>query len=476
MLKHRAEQIQITIRIVDILICVLAFLSAYYLRYSANGAFFGNTGGDVPLESFSWLLAAGIVMHTMTYAYFGFYESIRSKSISQIILMVLKAFSVEFFVLGSLVFLVQAKETSRYFFFLFLGINHLLSLGLRVGAWTALSTARQLGYNFRQVLIVGTGQNALKVIRSLKKNSRRGYIACGILSERENDDTKELDGVPVLGRQSDLASLSRRITIDEVFFAPEQIEAGSLSEQMQTCEEIGIPVRFSLSVFEHPNSKVRFAVMDNIPFLTFYRHMYTPFEAFSKRCLDIVISLVGLGITSLLFPWIAFRIKQESPGPVFFRQTRVGENGRTFLCYKFRTMSVDAEEKKVALMDKNEIDGPIFKMANDPRVFPFGSFLRQTSLDELPQFWNILKGEMSVVGSRPHMPHEVENYALAHRRRLSIRPGLTGNWQVNGRSSIKNFEDAVMMDLEYIDNWSIWLDLKIIFKTVWAVLARRGAH
>jgi lipopolysaccharide/colanic/teichoic acid biosynthesis glycosyltransferase len=161
---------------------------------------------------------------------------------------------------------------------------------------------------------------------------------------------------------------------------------------------------------------------------------------------------------------------------VIFKQYRIGENGRRFKCYKFRTMSLDAESRKQDLLPANQMSGPMFKLRSDPRVFPFGVFLRRTSLDELPQFFNILRGDMSLVGTRPPTPEEVVQYEMHFRRRLSIRPGLTGLWQVSGRSQITKFEQVLELDLEYIDRWSIWLDFKILFRTLWMVVGRRGAY
>jgi exopolysaccharide biosynthesis polyprenyl glycosylphosphotransferase len=195
-----------------------------------------------------------------------------------------------------------------------------------------------------------------------------------------------------------------------------------------------------------------------------------------KRVTDIVGSIVGLLITAVLFPFIAIAIKLEDPkGPVFFSQTRIGKNGRRFRIYKFRSMYADAEARKKELMAKNEVQGLMFKMENDPRITKVGKFLRRTSLDELPQFWNIFKGDMSLVGTRPPTVDEFEQYNDYYRRRMSITPGLTGLWQVSGRSEVKDFNEVVKLDLQYIDNWSIGQDLKILIQTVGVVLLGKGS-
>jgi anti-anti-sigma factor len=191
-----------------------------------------------------------------------------------------------------------------------------------------------------------------------------------------------------------------------------------------------------------------------------------------KRLLDIVGSLVGLGITGILFIPIVLAIKLDSPGPIFFSQTRKGWMGKEFQIWKFRSMYIDAEARKKELESQNKADGKIFKMDNDPRITRVGRFLRKSSLDELPQFWNVLKGEMSLVGTRPPTPNEVDIYEVPEWQRLDVKPGMTGEWQVNGRSSIRNFEDIIRLDLRYQKNWSLAYDLKLILKTILVVFRK----
>jgi exopolysaccharide biosynthesis polyprenyl glycosylphosphotransferase len=191
-----------------------------------------------------------------------------------------------------------------------------------------------------------------------------------------------------------------------------------------------------------------------------------PDQMLLKRLLDIVGGVVGLGLNLVLFPFLAPAIKLDSPGPIFFAQQRVGQNGRLFKLYKYRTMCRDAEAQKQALAAHNEHNGAVFKMTNDPRVTRVGRWLRKTSLDEMPQFWNVIKGDMSLVGTRPPTPDEVSAYQLNHYRRLAVKPGITGLWQVSGRNRITDFDDIVALDVKYIDQWSLWLDIRIILKTL----------
>lgn len=474
MLKQGNDQIQIAVRTADAAICVGAFYAAYRLR---NSGIFVSTGGIGAVESVSWMLGVSFLIHLVLYPLLKFYESLRLKSIWDIISMTLKSAIIEFFVLGSLIFLIQAKSTSRVFFALFLGLNYSLVLAEKLGARILLTSIRRRGYNFRQVLIVGTGPNAERIIQSLRRNVHWGYRPCALLREPGATQTQDsVSGLGIWGELTNLETVLKTHAVDEVFFAMERIDPREVTPYLSLCERLGIPSRFSFPVFDLPNSKLAYSTLDNVPVLTFYTTLRSPYQDFIKRAIDLAASIVGLLLTGLFFPWISWMIRKQSPGPVIFKQLRVGENGRVFRCYKFRTMKVGADDQKAELLKKNFMEGPLFKIDNDPRVFPFGAFLRKTSLDELPQFFNIFRGDMSLVGTRPPTPDEVKQYETHYRRRLSIRPGLTGLWQVSGRNEIRKFEDVLKLDLQYIDNWSLGLDFKIIGRTVWMLMSRRGAY
>ena len=199
------------------------------------------------------------------------------------------------------------------------------------------------------------------------------------------------------------------------------------------------------------------------------------FYLFSKRVTDIFLSAIGLILLSPILLIVAIAIRIDSKGPIIFKQDRVGKDGKIFSMYKFRSMIVNAEELKAKLETKNEMSGPMFKMKNDPRITKVGRFIRKTSLDELPQLWNVLKGDMSLVGTRPPTVDEYEKYTPEQKKRLSFKPGITGLWQVSGRSEITNFDDVVKLDVSYIDDWTIWSDIKILLKTVKVVLMKDGA-
>lgn len=238
---------------------------------------------------------------------------------------------------------------------------------------------------------------------------------------------------------------------------------------------MGITVHIDLeSILKVENGMVN--RVNNISVLTTSINSVSAKQIFLKRCIDICASMVGILVTIPAMIIFGPIIYIQSPGPIFFTQERIGKNGRHFRIIKFRSMYIDAEERKKELLAQNEMQGFMFKMTDDPRITPIGKFLRKTSIDELPQFFNILRGDMSLVGTRPPTVDEYEQYELVHKSRLATKPGLTGMWQVSGRSEIKDFNDVVKLDNEYIRNWSLSLDLKIIWKTISVVLRGRGAE
>ena len=272
-------------------------------------------------------------------------------------------------------------------------------------------------------------------------------------------------------------TLERLITdpFDEVFINTPNIPQRDMEDIFMGFEEMGVNTHYNLEL-----PYVGKAVSSVDDFLDYTVITYSMFRSsykrlFIKRIFDIIGGFVGLILTGIITLFLAPAIKLDSPGPVFFSQTRIGKNGRRFKIYKFRSMYIDAEERKKELMAQNEMSGLMFKMEDDPRVTKVGKFIRKTSLDEFPQFLNVLKGDMSLVGTRPPTENEFKEYNEHYRRRLSMTPGLTGMWQISGRSDIQDFDEVVKLDLKYIDNWSLTEDFVILLKTVGVVLFSKGA-
>ena len=263
------------------------------------------------------------------------------------------------------------------------------------------------------------------------------------------------------------------IPFEEVMFCLPSFTNEELIDIIAAFSDMGVPcVKVLESSFG--NLYCRTQMLGHYPAIRYDLHSYSGGKLAIKRLIDIAGGLAGMLLLAMMFPFVAIAIKRDSPGPIFFAQTRIGRNGRVFRIYKFRTMVVDAESRLKDLMKKNEMNGLMFKMEDDPRITKVGRFLRKTSLDEFPQFWNVLKGDMSLVGTRPPTVNEFSQYNEYYRRRLSMMPGLTGLWQVSGRNKIEDFDEVVKLDLSYIDNWSLWTDISIILKTVLVVLKRDG--
>ena len=287
---------------------------------------------------------------------------------------------------------------------------------------------------------------------------------------------EEIAGIPVVANQYNLFDVSRQMPLDQVFMYLPGIPAKQIRSYITDFETMGVTTHYNVEVKEldlEGKTAGRFA---GFAVMTFSLQYLDYRRVFVKRAIDMLGGLMGSLITLVLTPFVALAIKLESKGPVFFEQTRIGKNGRRFKIYKFRSMYIDAEERKKELQAQNEMgDNLMFKMEHDPRITKVGKFLRKTSIDEFPQFFNVLKGDMSLVGTRPPTEDEFEQYNNYYRRRMSITPGLTGMWQVKGRGVVTEFEDVVKLDLEYIDKWSLSLDFKIMLQTVGVVLFGKGA-
>jgi exopolysaccharide biosynthesis polyprenyl glycosylphosphotransferase len=332
---------------------------------------------------------------------------------------------------------------------------------------------RQRGYNTRRYAVAGNGPVAREIVRTMSAHPEWGYEFAGFVVDGRAPDA--LDRRKILGTLDELDQLLHTTVLDEVIFVVPHERLPAVEEIILACEELGVSARVCMDVFAARIATRAVEDLDGIPLLALSTVPQDALALAAKRALDIAFSAVALLVLSPLLLFVAIGIRLDSPGPVLFRQRRVGMNGREFMLLKFRSMYQDAEARLAALRARNEASGPVFKMRDDPRVTRIGRFIRRTSIDEFPQFWNVLRGEMSIVGPRPPLPAEVQQYQRLHRRRLSVRPGITCTWQVSGRSAI-GFDRWMELDLSYIDNWSLWHDLKILARTIPAVLSGRGAH
>ena len=384
---------------------------------------------------------------------------------------------------GSVILLVLAFLFKYYFprslIVLFAVINLSMLLGEKYLVYLFVTYAREKDSNRKSVVVVGAGDRACDFVASVKKYPDWGVRIIGFIDTRPQRIGEEFCGAKILGTPKDLAQILWENVVDEVIFALPPKYLGEVEKLLKVCELQGVKTRIISDFFKLMIAKAKIDQIHDIPILTFSTVQQNDFPLLIKRIIDVVISLAMLIILFPLFILIAIAIKLDSTGPVFYQWNVVGLNKRRFKSYKFRTMVINADELKNDLMDKNEMKGAAsrgaaFKMKNDPRVTRLGGFLRKYSLDELPQIFSILKGDMSLVGPRPPLVTDILSFDYWHRRKLSVKPGLTCLWQVNGRNEISDFDEWMRLDLEYIDKWSLWLDFKILLKTIPAVLRGTG--
>lgn len=380
---------------------------------------------------------------------------------------------------GALVLVLVAAlkwDISRALIAIFVVINFLFLSVFRVFSKRLRRAVRRRFGGYQYYVVVGLGAEALDIARTLHNHEGLGAKLFGIVqtSNREENLEKARAICANVKSLDELPDMIRKHVIDEIIFAVPKEELTGLEEMFLACEEEGVKTRILLNLFPHVLSRMQLEWLESTPLLTFSTTPDNEYLLFIKRSLDGVFALIFLTVLSPVLLLVAFLVKITSRGPVIFRQTRCGLGGRLFTLYKFRSMVEGAEEKRSAMEALNERDGPVFKISNDPRCTPLGRALRKLSIDEVPQLFNILKGDMSFVGPRPPLPEEVERYARWQRRRLRMRPGLTCLWILEGRGNL-NFDRWMQLDLEYIDNWSLFLDLKILFRTLPIVLSTRGA-
>lgn len=465
-MRERARLVAQLLSAADMSALVLAFFSAYWIR----NAMYGASRGELDLLLHARVLFVALPVFALVFYYSGLYGSYRLHSLLSELVQIGKACSWATLILITLAFVLKYQFVSRVFLLAFAALSFAFVAAQRLAIRFLARTVRSRGYNLRNMMLVGSGERARELAETIQEHGYWGVRLLGQISE--NGDTQGLPGIPLLANLDNFAeALSGRV-VDGVAFAVPHDQLAKIKPAFELCREVGIPVHIYAAPFDDFSGPIELEDIGERKFLIFPTTVHNDYQLFWKRVFDIVVSIVLLVLFAPLIIVIAFVIKLTSPGPVIFRQVRVGMNGRLFPILKFRTMREDAEQARKAVLAMNEMDGPVFKIRNDPRTTTIGGFLRRTSLDELPQLFNVLVGHMSLVGPRPPLPEEVEKYARWQRRRLSVRPGLTCLWQVSGRNNI-DFQTWMKLDLQYIDNWSWGLDLKIILLTIPAVLKGR---
>lgn len=465
--------------VLDLLVLQVSFVLSYMLRHGMQNpyhvAIYANMGMFLMLCDLVIIFFTEPFRNILKRGYYRELEAILQQT------LFLELFSVLF------LFARQTGEAySRTSMFLMGILYAVISYVARLGWKVVIKKTMRDGS--RSLLIVTTEKDAEKTLADIRNNNYGTYHLAGLVLMDTEVQSTQISGVPVVATAASASGYTQKTWVDEVFVSlPESVTFPQ--KMVDDFVEMGITVHLNLSrVSNTPGKRQIVEKVGNYTVLTTSMNYATTKQAFFKRALDIVGGLVGCLICAVLFIFVAPAIYINSPGPIFFAQERIGKNGKRFKMYKFRSMYMDAEERKKELMSQNKINGGLmFKLDFDPRIIGnkilpdgtrktgIGQFIRSTSIDEFPQFFNVLKGDMSLVGTRPPLVSEFEAYQQHHRARMSVKPGITGMWQVSGRSEITDFEEVVRLDTQYINEWSMGLDIKILLQTVGAVLKRKGS-
>ncbi|MGA2531507.1 MAG: sugar transferase [Candidatus Aminicenantales bacterium] len=484
MLKEREAVVRVLLIFIDILVVTLAYLLAFVLRKnvglelaSSGWPVFSHATADhsLTLSRYIGFLAVAAPLWCWMLYVNGMYLSLRTLSFLRIFWIVCKAAVMTALGFGAFLFLFKATAVSRFFFLLFAVTSLVLILAEKAAAYLAMHYVRRRGRNYRRLLIVGTGRRAAEFIRRIKGHPEWGFHILGAIDDEPGRGIKKVDGVDIVGALDDIPKILHSDAVDEIVFIVPRSRLSHVEGALHDCETEGVVTTITVDLFDMQIAKSAVSEIDGIPLLRFHTIKINEWQLLVKRLIDIAVSGLIIVLMGPFLVLMAFLIKLTSPGPVFFKQQRLGLHGRKFTLSKFRTMRQGAQDALSKVNDVAEMDTPEFRAKKTQWITPLGKIMRKFSLDELPQFFNVLIGDMSLIGPRPTVPDEVEKYKAWQRRRFSMKPGITCLWQVNGRNNI-GFEDWMKLDLEYLDNWSLWLDIKIMIKTVPVVLFGIGAY
>lgn len=470
MYSRHHRKVRVLFALSDVLLTAIAFEAAYQTRQrlGLEHAFYIT----VPIKAL--LLGWSVFVWVAFGNWFNIYERLDSAHFRVILRDTFRQCATGMMAVVMFQYALRL-DLSRLFLALFAVYAWVLLCVFRLRAGALVGLIRREFGASHYIMLVGLGERAIELARSIEASEAYGFRLLGFFADRA-DATPEvaLKHIYPVHPLAKLPELLRRHVIDEIIFAVDSRQLAELEEVFLFCDEEGVRTRVAIDFFPHVNSEVYLDRLGTSPLLTFAAAPHDEMRLVLKRITDVALAGAGLLLLSPLMLAVALLIRLTSPGPAIFRQIRCGLNGRRFVFYKFRSMCQNAEDLKAAVAHLNQKD-LAFKIPNDPRLTPIGRWLRKFSVDEWPQLWNVLKGDMSLVGPRPAIPEEVEQYKRWQRRRLRMRPGLTCLWALAGRDRL-DFETWMKLDMQYIDNWSLALDWKIIVRTIPKVLTGKGAH
>ena len=448
MIDQRKRIFAVNLWIFDLILTAVSFFLAY--RFRLLFELEGHT--LMPVRIYLWLLAIILPTWAILLPIFRVYSEPGLPPRAQIVRLS-KAVGFAWLVMLALQFFLSPDSSNRFIVLFTLLINYILLVSYRV---VLLKVTKHGALDIRHVAIVGSGAPAYDFARTIESHQAWGLELIGVFNRSEARGVLESGG------------------IDELILVVERESLDEFTDIFLLCEELGVTARVILNFFPHSIARMELHEFEGVPLLSFSTTPTNEALMFVRRILDVLLASLLTILTLPITLLTAILIKLTSTGPVLFKQERCGLTGRLFVMYKFRSMANNSEQDRFELEALNEMDGPVFKLSRDPRVTTVGKIIRRFSIDELPQLYNVLRGDMSLVGPRPPLPQEVARYERWQRRRLSMKPGMTCLWQISGRNEV-SFEDWMKLDLTYIDNWSLLLDLKILLKTLPVVLLGRGA-
>ena len=471
MITNYPKLTRLWVALLDVGVTFASYICAANLRNLTLG--FYAFGGAVDWYTHWEILVAILLIWRGLFGFQEAYVGQRFTSLKADLLIVVKTVLFGTLIVLTFAFLIKSN-IPRSLIFIFAIVNLIFLFGEKALLYQFIGYLRKQGRNIKRVLVLGAGDVAKAFINSVEKYPDWGLKILGLICKDELNVGDERFGYKLVGHTADLRELLHYNPIDELVVALPAKHLGAVEIAMAMCDEEGVPVRIVSPFFKNLIAKAKTDMIHGLPIIKFSSVERNDFEAALKKALDIVVSFVLLVLLAPVFGIIAIIIKLDSPGPIFYHWKVLGLNKHPLTSYKFRTMVENADDLKAKIEAKNEMNGIAFKMQNDPRATKVGKWLRKFSLDELPQFWSVLKGDLSLVGPRPPLQTEVEKYEGWHRRKLSVKPGITCLWQVSGRNEINDFDEWMRLDMKYIDEWSLWLDFKILFKTAWVVVRGTG--
>ncbi|MEZ4616564.1 MAG: undecaprenyl-phosphate glucose phosphotransferase [Caldilineaceae bacterium] len=459
----------------DALLIVLGFAAAYYLRYELQLGRLVDPANRVGIIAYLPFAALLVVVSLLSYRFSTIYPYRPGRSLVEETYTIGTATTLAVVILSGINLIYEPLAYSRLLFLytaifvtIFLGSSRFL-----IGQMRAY--LRGYGVGVRQVLLVGAGDVGRMVMRTAVARPELGYQVVGFLDDNPVRGQTDIGPYKALGPVDNFQQVITQEAIDNVIICLPWQSHHVIQQLLDTCEHYGIRAQIVPDYFQLTKNQIQVEDLNGIPLLSTRELSIQGWNYVVKRTADIVLSLLAGIVLWPLLALIAAAIRLDSPGPIIYKQRRIGKNGKPFACYKFRSMVVNADARRHEIATLNEATGPLFKMRNDPRQTRVGHFIRRFSLDELPQLYNVVRGEMSIVGPRPNLPNEVEQYQEWHKKRLAASPGITGLWQVSGRSDL-TFDEMVLLDIYYVENWSLALDLHILLRSVPAVLGARGAY